>query len=229
MRPFLLPCSASPASGVLRGVRAGVLAVLCVLLPLVGHVLSQGHTPRWAVVAAMALVAVPGAAVLTRWRLTDTQLLGVLAAAQLAYHVAYSLPGACAAVAGQGGFGSGPWLVEHDAISGPPRGVLLAGHLITLLLAARLLGVTERLLWQSRPLSAAVRSLLAFVWPLLGRVQGAGPQVTFVESAAPLKSAVLMRLREGRAPPRAHRPDVLPDVLPHVLPRPMPIGGPCLP
>ncbi|MGO4424059.1 hypothetical protein AB4Z54_36550, partial [Streptomyces sp. MCAF7] len=72
-----MPCSASPASGVLRGVRAGVLAVLCVLLPLVGHVLSQGHTPRWAVVAAMALVAVPGAAVLTRWRLTDTQLLGV--------------------------------------------------------------------------------------------------------------------------------------------------------
>ncbi|WP_406173546.1 hypothetical protein [Streptomyces canus] len=67
--------------------------MLCVLLPLAGHVLSQCHVPQWIIVAATAAVALPGAAVLTRHRLTDTQLLGVLALAQLAYHVAYSLPG----------------------------------------------------------------------------------------------------------------------------------------
>ncbi|WP_329445986.1 hypothetical protein [Streptomyces canus] len=101
MRTHCSPGPGSPAYGALRGLRAGVLAVLCVLLPLAGHVLSQCHMPQWIIVAATAAVALPGAAVLTRHRLTDTQLLGVPALAQLAYHVAYSLPGACASVAGQ--------------------------------------------------------------------------------------------------------------------------------
>ncbi|MGW4729742.1 hypothetical protein ACWEQC_11300 [Streptomyces shenzhenensis] len=218
-----LPRHTFPASGVLRGTRAAVLAMLCVLLPLAGHVMVQGHAPRWAVVAVMVVVAVPGTAVLTRRRLTDTQLLSVLTAAQLAYHAAYSLPGACAAATAQGSRGGGSaWPIEHDAVAGPPSGVLLAGHVVSLVLAARLLGVTERLLWQSRPLLTAVRRLLLFVWPLLGRVHGSGPEPSRVESASPLRSAVLVRLREGRAPPcRRHRP--------RVLLRPMPTGGPLLP
>ncbi|MFF0131766.1 hypothetical protein ACFYTG_39665 [Streptomyces mirabilis] len=223
MRTHHLRGPGSPASGGLRGFRAGVLAVLCVLLPLAGHVLSQGHTPRWIIVAAMAAVAVPGAAVLTRHRLTDTQLLGVLAVAQLAYHVAYSLPGACAAVTGQdGAFGGSSWLVEHDAVSGPPPGVLLAGHLVTLLLAARLLGITERLLWQSKPLLTAVRRLLLFIWPLLSARHSTGPQMTFPESTSPLMSALLVRLHEGRGPPRDGQG-------PFALLRPTPIGAPCMP
>lgn len=56
----------SPASGVLRGLRASVLAVLCVLLPLAGHVLPQCHAPQRIITGGMAAVAVPGAAVLTR-------------------------------------------------------------------------------------------------------------------------------------------------------------------
>ncbi|MFJ8490440.1 hypothetical protein ACIRBZ_19095 [Streptomyces sp. NPDC094038] len=224
MRPLLPPMRpASPASGVLRGARAAVLAVLCVLLPLAGHVLAQGHAPRWAPVAAMALVAVPGAAVLTRKRLTDAQLTGVLAAAQLACHAAYSLPGACAAVSAPGGGTGGfPSLIEHDALTGPPSGVLLAGHLVTLVLAARLLGTTDQLLWQSRPLWAAVRRVLLFVWPLLGRVHGTGPRPELVESTSPPRSAVPTRLREGRAPPRER-------FSPSVLLRPMPTGGLLLP
>lgn len=99
MRPHCPPTAVSPASGVLRGLRAGLLAVLCVLLPLAGHVLAQCHAPRWIIVAAMAAVAVPGAVLLTRRRLTDTPVLTVLAVAQPACHAAYSLPGACAGVA----------------------------------------------------------------------------------------------------------------------------------
>ncbi|WP_406498570.1 hypothetical protein OHB06_50705 [Streptomyces sp. NBC_01604] len=219
MRTHCSPGAGSPASGALRGLRAGVLAVLCVLLPLAGHVLSQCHAPRWIIVAATAAVALPGAAVLTRHRLTDTQLLGVLALAQLAYHVAYALPEACAAVTGQdtsvGGLGR---LIEHDAAAGPPPGVLLAGHLVTLLLVARLLGVSERLLWQSRSLHLVVRRLLLFLWPLLGGGRhGTGPRVAFPESTSPLMSALLVRLHEGRAPPRqGHGP--------FALLRPMPIG-----
>ncbi|MEV6382000.1 hypothetical protein AB0M31_21630 [Streptomyces sp. NPDC051773] len=223
MRSLIPPRSASPASGVLRGVRAGVLAVLCVLLPLAGHTLTQGHAPRWAVVAVMSLVAVPGTVLLTRRRLTDGQLIGVLAAAQLAYHTVYSLPSVCATVPPRGdGFAGVSWLVEHDAVAGPPTGVLLTGHLITLLLAARLLGVSEQLLWQSKSLAAAVGRLLVFLWPLLGRVHGTGPQVTVRESASPLRSAELVRLHEGRAPPRG-------GIGPFALLRPVPIGGPCLP
>ncbi|MEU9191223.1 hypothetical protein AB0D14_43415 [Streptomyces sp. NPDC048484] len=223
MRTHSLREPGSPASGGLRGLRAGVLAVLCVLLPLAGHVLSQGHAPRWIIVATVAAVAVPGAAALTRHRLTDTQLLSVLAVAQFAYHVAYSLPGACAAVTGQGGaFGGSSWLVEHGAVAGPPPGVLLAGHLVTLLLAARLLGITERLLWQSRPLLAAMGRLLLFIWPLFNGRHGSGPRIAFTESAAPLMSALLVRLHEGRAPPRAGHS-------PFARFRPTPIGAPCMP
>ncbi|NGO48565.1 hypothetical protein [Streptomyces ureilyticus] len=223
MRPHRPRGSASPASGVLRGLRAGVLAVLCVLLPLAGHVLAQGHAPRWIIVAAMAAVAVPGAAVLTRRRLTDTQVLAVLAVAQLAYHAAYSLPGACAAaVAGQDGSVGLSRLVEHDAVAGPPTGVVPAGHLVTLLLAARLLGITVRLLWQGRSLLTAVRRLVLFLWPLLSGRHDAGPQTAIPESTAPLMSALLVRLHEGRAPPRLGH-------IPFALFRPTPIGAPCMP
>ncbi|MFC9125729.1 hypothetical protein ACFT4A_02660 [Streptomyces sp. NPDC057099] len=211
MRPHRPRGLASPASGVLRGLRAGVLAVLCVLLPLAGHVLARCHAPRWIIVAGMAAVAVPGATVLTRRRLTDTQVLTVLAAAQLACHTAYSLPGACAAVAERGGSGGLSRLVEHDAVAGAPPGVVLAGHAVMLLLAARLLGLTERLLWQSRTLWTVVRRLLLFLWPLLSGRHGNGPRVAVRESAAPPVSALLVRLNEGRAPPRHRRgPFVLP-------------------
>ncbi|MEU0068099.1 hypothetical protein ABZ027_00760 [Streptomyces sp. NPDC006332] len=203
MRTHWLRGVGSPASGVLRGVRAGVLAVLCVLLPLAGHVLSQGHAPRWVSVASTAAVALPSATVLTRRRMTDAHLLGVLALAQFAYHIVYSLPGACAAVTGQGGSsGALAWLLEHDTVTGPPTSVLLAGHLVTLLLTARLLGVTERLLWQSTSLLVLVRRLLLFLWPLLGGRPGTGPRTAFPLSAAPLRSALLVRFHEGRAPPR---------------------------
>ncbi|MEU5646704.1 hypothetical protein [Streptomyces milbemycinicus] len=223
MRPHRPRGSASPASGVLRGLRAGVLAVLCVLLPLAGHVLARCHAPRWIVVAGMAAVVVPGAAFLTRRRLTDTQLLAVLTVAQLAYHAAYSLPGACAAVTGQDGFADG-WsrLFEHDAVAGPSPGTLPAGHLVILLLAARLLGITERLLWQSRPALVAVRRLLLFLWPLLRPFHGTGPRTAIPTGTAPLMSAPLVRLHEGRAPPRHGRS-------PFALLRPTPTGGLCLP
>ncbi|MGA5191499.1 hypothetical protein ACPCSL_33770 [Streptomyces griseoincarnatus] len=194
------------------------------LLPLAGHVLAQCHAPRWIIVAGVAAVAVPGATVLTRRRLTDAQVLAVLAAAQLAYHAAYSLPGACAAVVERDGSGGLSGLVEHDAAAGPSPGVVLAGHLITLLLAARLLGITERLLWQSRTLWAVVRRLLLALWPLLNGRHGNGPQTAVPENTAPPISALLVRLNEGRAPPRPwHGPFALP------LLRPMPIGGPSLP
>ncbi|MFJ9979430.1 hypothetical protein [Streptomyces cyaneofuscatus] len=186
----------------LRGTRAAVLAVLCVLLPMAGHVLSQGHAPQWAVAALVGLVAVPGSVFLTRRRLTDGQLLGVLVAAQIAHHATYALPGMCRAAAGTDAALGVPSWVEHGAALQLPAGVVLSGHLITLVVAARVLGVTEQMLWRSKPLLAAVRRLLAFVWPLIV-VQGHGPQDRLRTTTSPLKPAVLVRLRSGRAPPTA--------------------------
>ncbi|MEV8432397.1 hypothetical protein PGH47_04290 [Streptomyces sp. HUAS 31] len=215
--------AAPPASGVLRGLRASVLAVLCVLLPLAGHVLAQCHAPRWIITGGMAAVAVPGAVVLTRRRLTDKQVLAVLAVAQLAYHAAYSLPGACAAVTEQGASAYGlSRLVEHDVVAGPPVGGPLAGHLVMLLLAARLLGLTERLLWHSRSLLTVVRRLLLSLLPLLRGGHATGPRTAMPQSTAPLMSALVARLNEGRAPPRAGQSPV-------ALLRPTLIGGLCLP
>ncbi|MFE9503348.1 hypothetical protein ACFYO6_12610 [Streptomyces anthocyanicus] len=170
----------------------------------------------------MAVVAVPGAAVLTRHKLSDTQLLAVLATAQVAYHAAYSLPGACAAVAADKPSGGLSRLIEHDALTGPPAGVLMTGHLVTLLLAVRLLGLGERLLWQSRSLLPVVQRLLVFLWPLLRGGHGCGPQTVYPESSAPMVSALLVRLHDGRAPPQGERSAF-------VVLRPMPIGGPALP
>ncbi|MDC0767171.1 DsbA family protein [Streptomyces sp. HD] len=157
---------------------------------MAGHVLSQGHTPRWAVVATTGIVAVPGAAVLSRRRLTDTQLLVALAAAQLAYHAVCSLPGACAAVTAQGASPGGlSWLVEHDTVAGPPPGMPLAGHLVTLLLSARLLGITEGLLWQRRLvefLDFECEGCGAF-YPVVEKLREEyGDRVTFVARCFPM-------------------------------------------
>lgn len=221
MRPHRPPTAVSPASGVLRGLRAGVLAVLCVLLPAAGHVLARCHAPHWFIVAALAVVAVPGAVLLTRRRLTDVQVTAVLGVAQLAHHVVYALPGACSSVPQGGCAGGLSPLVEHDVVVGAPAGVVSAGHLVMLVLAARLLGLSERLLWQSRSLLAVVRRLLLFLWPLLGAGHGTGPRAAMPECAARPRPAPLVRLHAGRSPPRGgHRP--------LLLLRPTPIGGPRL-
>ncbi|WP_432005969.1 hypothetical protein [Streptomyces parvus] len=202
MRPLLLPRTASPASGVLRGVRAAVLAVLCVLLPMAGHALTLGHAPQWVVVAMVGLVAVPGAVFLTRRSLTDGQLLGVLVAAQAAHHAMYALPGMCRAAGGADAASDLPAWVGHGATLRLPEGVLLSGHVIALVVAVRVLGLTEQMLWRSRPLLDVVVRLLAFVRPLVV-VRGNGPRRGLRTAVTSLKSAVLVRLRSGRAPPRA--------------------------
>jgi hypothetical protein len=67
-----------------------------------------------------------------------------------------------------------------------------------------------------------VRRLLLFLWPLLGGHHGTGPRIAYPESTSPLMSALLVRLHEGRAPPRRGH-------VPFALLRPMPIGALRLP
>ncbi|WP_433395662.1 hypothetical protein [Streptomyces sp. CA-146814] len=214
MPPLRASRPAATAAGMVRGLRAGSLAVLCVSLPLAAHLLARCQAPVWAVVAAVAVVAVPAAVVLTRRRLSDTQVVAVLAVSQLAYHLAYALPGVCRAV----GAGGVPLWTGHVASTHVPSGVLLSGQLVALLVAARALGLTELLLGRGRPLLAAVGRLLAFVRPPACEPRVHGARRRHRERTRRPKSAVLARLRSGRAPPPG------PPLL-----RPMPVGGPCLP
>ncbi|MEV7869054.1 hypothetical protein AB0P17_23855 [Streptomyces sp. NPDC088124] len=223
MRPALPARPGPPASGVPRAVRAALLAAACVLLPLAGHLLAQGHAPQWCVDGAVAAVAVLGAVGLTRRRLSDAQLLSALAAAQVAYHAAYSLPGACGvapvpgAPAPSGGGLSGA--VEHAAAAGPPPWVMLTGHLVTVVIAARLLGVTEALLWRGESLMATAWQLLLFVWPSVPGERH-GPAVGHRDTTAAPRPALIIRRNSGRAPPRWRRPVVPPALLPLSGPTP---------
>ncbi|MEV0779622.1 hypothetical protein [Streptomyces sp. NPDC050428] len=202
----------------LRGLRAGAVAALCVLLPLACHVLAQGHLPGWMLLATMACLGVPAAVWLTGRRMSDSQVLAALAAAQLAYHVAYSLPGACAAVTDPSG---------HGPAAGPPPEVLVGGQLVALLIAARLLGVTERLVWHSKPVLASLRRLLRFVWPLRQSAHDPRPVPRTREGAGSPVSAVMARLHAGRAPPRGWPGSFAPGL--YSLTGPLPVGGPRLP
>ncbi|MFD7030050.1 hypothetical protein ACFWAR_18605 [Streptomyces sp. NPDC059917] len=215
----------SPTHGVLRGLRAGALAALCVLLPLAGHLLARGHAPRWVVLLGMAAVTVPAAVFLTRRRLSDTQLVAALACAQLAYHAAYSVPGACAAAAEAG---RGPTaLLEHASASGIPPEVFLAGHGVMLVVAAQLFGLSELLLWRGRPVLEALARLLSFVWPRPHTGTGPKTDPRARQSDEMPPSALVARAHAGRAPPRSRRAALWHALLP--LTGPTPGGGLRLP
>ncbi|MEV6358387.1 hypothetical protein [Streptomyces hydrogenans] len=203
-----MPHGAVPWAGGLRAVRAGVLAVLCVLLPVGGHTLLQGHTPRLLVLAVVGALAVSLCLVLTRRRLSDTQLLAAFLGAQAAYHVCYVIPGACATLTDAPGGEHLAGLTEH-ATAGPGPSVLLGGHAVTLLLAARLLGTTESLAARARPLAESAQRILHALLPLLRVVPAThGPLRRPATDAAPLRPAALACPCPGRAPPA---PALLPN------------------
>ncbi|MFF2775450.1 hypothetical protein ACFVU3_11120 [Streptomyces sp. NPDC058052] len=181
---------------------AAAVAALCVLLPMAGHLLTQGHLPPWALFAALLGGPVAGACVLSRRRLSDPQLLAALAAAQLAYQLAYAVPGVCALA----GLPGGPdTAAGHATAVGAPPEAFLAGHLITLFLAVRLLGVAERLRWHTEPVLAGVAAVLSFLWPPL-IVRGSGPAPVRRPADVRLPhSALVPQPVTGRAPPRGRR------------------------
>ncbi|MFF8410101.1 hypothetical protein [Streptomyces omiyaensis] len=197
---------AARARGVGQGLAASAVAALCVLLPMAGHLLAQGHLPRWALPAVLLGAPAAGAYALTRRRLSDPQRLAALLGAQAAHQLAYALPGACAAVGLPGGAGAA---AGHATAAGIPPEAFLAGHLVTLVLAARLIGAEARLRRHSAAVLAGVAALLGLLRPLLV-VRGAGPAPACRPSDAPLPhSALVPRPVTGRAPPRGHSGRVL--------------------
>ncbi|MFJ2669459.1 hypothetical protein [Streptomyces sp. NPDC087525] len=177
--------------------RAAGFAALCVLLPLLGQSVFGGHAPTG--IAVCAAVASLGMAVgvLGRRTLSPQQSLAALAGAQLAFHAAYTLPGACAAA---GSRTAALWL-EHTTGSAHPVGEVLVAHVVVVVLAGRLLGVAEALRQPLRFLIDAARERAALLrvrtgpWcPLLPLVRADGPRITPTGFRAPPRRGV-------RAPP----------------------------
>jgi hypothetical protein len=80
-----------PATGLLRLVRAGSIAVVTVALAALAHVLAGGPLPPAVVLAALTALALAAAVVLTARRVGPLGVLALLGVGQLAVHSAFSL------------------------------------------------------------------------------------------------------------------------------------------
>ncbi|QXE38467.1 hypothetical protein KQY30_33775 [Streptomyces sp. GMY02] len=179
-------------------VRAAGFAALCVLLPLLGQRAFTGHLPSG--IALWGFIAFTGAAAafFARRPLSHQQALAALAGAQLAFHAAYTLPGACAAA---GSRTAALWL-EHTTGSNHPGWEMPAAHAVVVVLAVRLLGVADALrqplcylIITVRERAALVRVRNMQVCPALPLIPVDGPRAAPTGFRAPPRRPV-------RAPPR---------------------------
>jgi hypothetical protein len=141
---------AGAAVGVLRSVRAAVVALSASGLALLGHLAAGGATPPpgQLVLAVLAVLVVSLPLSARRW--TVGPLLAVLLGSQAVFHVAFS--GASAAhVHGA------PHVTSGSAMSGHPWLLMLVGHGVAALLTALLLRRGEDWLW-------GLMALLARAW-----------------------------------------------------------------
>ncbi|MFJ8294867.1 hypothetical protein ACIQ9R_03230 [Streptomyces sp. NPDC094447] len=193
---------ASALPGAMRGVWTAVAAAVCVLLPAGGHLLVQGHLPRWAVLCVLLLCGAGAAALVgPRRRVSDARLLAALAGAQAVYQAAYAVPGACAAVGVPDGL---PAALGHATAAGVPPEAFAMGHAVTLVLTVRRLGVVERFRWQTPPALHALVAVVRLVRPCCG-VPAARPVPARrgAEDEAPPLTQLAVRTQAGRAPPQA--------------------------
>ncbi|MFI8368206.1 hypothetical protein [Streptomyces sp. NPDC085466] len=182
---------------------AAAVAGATVLLPLAFHLLTRGHLAPWALLAAPLAGPATSTYALSRRRLTDPQLLAALAGAQLAHQLAYAVPGVCALVRLPGGGADAA--AGHVTAVGVPPEAFFAGHLITFVLAVRLLGVPERLRGHTASVRAGVAAVLNLLRPLR-IVTGTAPAAERRPAGPRLPhSALVPRPVSGRAPPRAPR------------------------
>ena len=81
----------APATGPLRLVRAGTVAVVTVALAALAHVLAGGGLPPFVVLVTLTALVLAAAVVLTARRLGPVGAVALLGVGQLAVHSAFSL------------------------------------------------------------------------------------------------------------------------------------------
>ncbi|MBL1111399.1 hypothetical protein JK364_03080 [Streptomyces sp. 110] len=196
--------------------QAAFLAAAIVLLPLLGQAILAGRLPAGAAVVCCVSAAFLGSLLCARRSLAPQQVLAGLGGAQVALHLGYTLPGVCAAAGSRAGAG---WL-EYTAASGHPSWEMPVGHAVTVVTAARLLGVMDAVLRPLRTLATAARQRLALRLP---GPMAAVRRLPLVPAGDPGRTAVAFRAppRRGERAPPSRR--VIPRVPSPI--RPVPGGG----
>lgn len=184
-----------------RLLRAGVFALVCVVLSLVGHdLMAAAPVPLWSGGVALAVTVGVGYCLADRRRPLWWLLLA-MAAGQCALHVWFScttpvLPAGRRAVMAMPGMGHGVELaVSHGAMSAG----MLAAHALVSLAAACWLWAGERAAW--RLLALLLRSL-RIVTVLLGGVESPYDPVPAGGEWGCPGTAVLRHVVVRRGPPR---------------------------
>jgi len=143
----------APATGPLRLVRAGMVAVVTVALATLAHVLAGGGLPPVVVLVTLTALVLAAAVVLTARRLGPVGAVALLGVGQLAVHSAFSLFTSMACM-------SGPTSAHHagmamsctaaDAGSAQPLlggSAMLVLHVAATLAAALVIVGADRALW----------------------------------------------------------------------------------
>lgn len=188
------------AAGPWRGVRAAVVAVVCVSCSVVGHVAAGGDLPGAATLGSVWLAVAAVAYRLSAARWTFGRLLLVLGGGQVLLHPTFAVaaPASHAAPA--------PSAVAH--VGGHASWVMVGGHLAAAVVLAVLLAYGDRVLWR---LADVVQALLR---PLARGVHGVDVVPTATSGGRvltghcrhlPVPLDVVVVPAAERAPPRRSR------------------------
>lgn len=140
-----------PSTGLLRGVRAGVLTVPTVGTAVLGHAAVDGCSSAFAVFVAAGLCWPAAVALLARQRRLPA-LLGWVLGAQLLSHAVLS------ALCGDGGQGGQGGLAGHVLATATPA--MLTAHFAAALVTGAVLARADAGLWVARGLLRAAGRLL---------------------------------------------------------------------
>ncbi len=159
-----------PATGPLRLVRAGMVAVVTVALATLAHLLAGGGLPPVVVLIALTAFALAAAAVLTARTLGPVGAVALLGVGQLALHSAFSLFTSMACMSGPPSAhhaGTAMQCTAADAGSAQPLlggSTMLVLHVAATLAAALVIVGADRALWW---LAAWLRPLVDSAAPVV--------------------------------------------------------------
>lgn len=183
---------ADPARGILRVVRGGVLAAVCTLLALAGHVHGGAGVPPLPVLIVVGILIGVGFVVLADRRRGFAPVLVAALASQAAFHVGFSLSQPPTAD-GHGGPSHSVMVTVLDAGPG-----MIFGHVLAAAASAWLLSSGEDVLWALIYLFAVVGV------PALGRIPllpSPVPVVPATRDLSPRGDLLRARYRPRRGPP----------------------------
>ena len=184
----------NPGGGLLRLARGGLLAVCCTALALLGHLAGGGRgVPSLPVLLAVTALVGAGFCVLADRRRQFHQILAGALAAQVAFHLSFSLAAPIGAAHGAAYVHGGP--VDVD----PP---MLVGHGVAAAAIAILVSRGEDLVW-------ALFHLLGLVWLPRPDVLPAVGMPRAMRSAPADSVATAGALLPGRVHPRRGPPTLV--------------------